>query len=277
MQLLPIDTLRAMSADEKAKLGCAAVKADRKADELKSSVRNDCPAVGKLVCVFEEDLNELKQAKKIASNTSLGTYWESITKAKLKSHWYSCAVTFGTFVRTDLITEADYDKNTSQCLETAASIATKCGGDVSHSAVIEAADELKDRSKDTLKNLKAILATVSEPEALSADKAKTLLARILAVPGFVHQIVVPAVGAEIAHMKDPSDAKATFLAINSAVNMFDVNVDATGTRRFPTEVIDTWLAPTPEHNVQVTRGGQPAETSAAEAPKPEEAPEAAAA
>jgi hypothetical protein len=205
--------------------------------------------------VVEERLNELKSTVDasgtprrplIAVNTSLAAYWGSLTKVKggtgqkLNPHWYSCAVAFGTYVRTELVTEADYDKSAAQWLELAASISTEAGGDISHNAVIEAADLLKDRPKDCAKQLAKILATLKTPTALKSDKVKEMLAAIFA-SGHLATIVIPMIGAEIAHIEDGENARSAYLAMQTAIGMFEQNVDETGARRFPDDVMDGWL------------------------------------
>jgi hypothetical protein len=132
-----------MTVEEQDKLAKEVCQLVKTAVDATNAHKSSMPMAGKVVCVFEERLNELKsdrnpdgttKKRQIASNTSLSSYWESNTGTKLNNHWLSCAVAFGTYVRSELITEADYDKNTAQCLELAASIATAVGGEISHSA-----------------------------------------------------------------------------------------------------------------------------------------------
>lgn len=255
LKILPMETLRKLSVDEQDKLIRQATAIESKAIDATEAHKLSFPAAGKLVCIAEERLVELKstvdaQGKprkpQIAANTSLATYWGTLTKAKdgkpgkLNNHWLSCAVTFGTYVRTELITEADYDKNTAQCLELAASISTAAGGSVDHDAILEAADVLKDRPKDAAKKLRDILATVKEPKAMTADKAKEMLAAIIAA-GHMTTVMIPMLGAEIAHIEDTETGRNAYLAMFSAVSMFESNVDEAGNRRFTDETIDKWI------------------------------------
>ena len=235
-----MEALRKLSVDEQDKLVREACSLESKAINATEAHKLSFPAVGKLVCVVEERLNELKSPRDvdgnprkplIAVNTSLAAYWGSLTKSKdgkagrLNPHWYSCAVAFGTYVRTELITEADYDKNTAQCLEIAASISTETGGDVSSDAITEAADVLKDRPKDAAKQLKDILSTLKKPAAMTAEKAKELLASIFS-GGHMTTVVIPMLGAEIAHIEDSETARSAFLGMQTAGTMFAQNVDA---------------------------------------------------
>jgi len=240
MQLLPIATLRALSVDEQDKLARESVKLEGRAKASAKEVKSAFPAIGKVVCIVEERLNDLKTERKIASNTSLATFWTSITKAPINNHALSCAVAFGTFVRTELISERDYDKNTAQCLELAASISTAVGGDVTHEAVAHAAAELQDRSKDSAKNLREILADVKEPKKLTDEQADKLLDRLMQDGHLVR--TVSRVGAEIAHLEDADVAKTTFFAMDGAMSLFAKNMDAKGARRFDDDTLNEWAS-----------------------------------
>jgi hypothetical protein len=285
-----------MSVDEQDKLAKEAVGMETEANDASKAHKVGFPAVGKVVCVLQERLDELKsdrhpdgspKKRQIASNTTLQTYWESVTKTKgkggkLNPHWYSCAVAFGTYVRSELITEKDYDDNTAQCLELAASISNAVGCDITHDAIEQAAEELRVRSKNSKRNLEEILATVKEPKAMTVEQAQKALAKILA-NGFLN-LVIAGVGAEIAHVKDTEEARSAFFGIQTANDMFLANtVETTGddkikvvTRRFSDETLTAWFdaydtakAPKPATPVPAV--------SAPAAPETEEVPEAQAA
>lgn len=262
LKILPMEQLRKLSVDQQDELIRQASAIENKAIVATEAHKLSFPAAGKLVCIAEERLNELKStvnpdgsARKplIAVNTSLATYWGSLTKGKdgkpgkLNNHWLSCAVAFGTYVRTELVTEADYDKNTAQCLELSSSISTEVGGDVSHEAIIEAADVLKDRPKDAAKQLRSILEGLKGPKAITSDKAKEMLVAIFA-SGHLATLVIPMIGAEIAHIEDSETARSAYHAMQCAGAMFEQNVDATGARRFSDEVIDGWIKGKEEAN-----------------------------
>lgn len=254
--LLPISMLRTMSVDEQDQLARESASLEVRTQNAQTAYKSAFPAMGKVICVIEERLNDLKsdrnpdnspKKRQIAANTSLATYWESITKnvkgsngksVKLNNHGLSCAVAFGTFVRSELITEADYDKNTAQCLELAASISTAVGGDITHDAVNQAADELKDRSKDSAKNLLAILETVKEPTAMTVEQAQKAIGRIMS--GGHLPVVIAAVGAEIAHVEDEEVARNAFFGMITANDMWAGNVTKDGARRFSDSVLDAW-------------------------------------
>lgn len=268
-----------MSVEEQDALARLAAKVEKQAKDATSAHSTSFPAVGKIVCIIEERLNDLKsdrhpdgtsKKRQIAANTSLTTYFESITKTKLNNHWLSCALAFGTYVRTELISEEVYDKQTGRNLEIAASISTAVGGEVSHSAILEAAEELKDCSKDAdkFKNLRNILASVKDPTPMKPERAKELVAQLIA-GGFMNTVVIPAVGAEIAHLKTVDDGKATYFALDTAMQMFARNVDETGKQRFDDDVLNVWVTELSEREaaktqpVKLVNASQPAPLAAA--------------
>jgi hypothetical protein len=256
----PIATLRALSVEEQDNLAREACKLERSSKALVNDHKASFPAIGKVICVIEERLNDLKsdvdrssgQPKKrlIAANTSLASFWESVTKVpgdktgmsgKLNNHALSCAVAFGTYVRTEMISEEDYDKNTSQALELAASISTEAGGEIDHESILAAATELKDRSKNSVKNLREILEGLKGPKEVTVEKATEMVNA--AIKGGHLLLVISAVGAEIAHLRDAEIARNAFFGMITAHNMFAANVDEeTKQRRFPDATIDAWLA-----------------------------------
>lgn len=257
MQILPISKLRSLSVDEQDRLARQVAGIEKSMKSAVETHKSSFPAAGKVVCVVEERLNDLKsdrnadgtpKKRMIASNTSLASYWESITRVngkdgqKLNPHVYSCAVAFGTYVRSELIQESDYDKCKSDWLERAAAISTAVGGDITSDAIAQAAEELRDRSKDCAKNLQAILDGVKEPKQMTTEQAQKALAKIMA--GGHLCLVIAAVGAEIAHIADEETARAAFFGMITANEMFSANVtkvDGEDVRRFPDTTLDAWL------------------------------------
>ncbi len=242
-----------MSVDEQDKLARECGKVEKKASDAVEAHKQSFPMAGKVVYAVQKRLEYLKASvdesgkpKKpaIALNMSLAQYWETITRVngkpgiKLNNHWLSCAVTFGTYVGSELITEADYDKNTAQCLELAASISTAVGGDTTHDAVNQTAEELRDRSKDSAKKLREILASVKEVKEMTAEKAAQLLKSIISAGHLV--TVISEAGAEIAHLEDKEMARNAFFAMITASDMFHANVDKEGNRRFDDEILNAW-------------------------------------
>jgi hypothetical protein len=216
LQIMPMDKLRGLSVEEQDAMAKQTVKVEKAAKDATSNHKSSFTAAGKIVCIIEERLNALKTERKIAANTSLNSYWESITGTKLNNHALSCANAFGTFVRTGLITEHDYDANSANCLELASSISTKVGGMIEHEAIAETAQELKDRTKDEVKNLRAILDRVKEHKPMDADKARKLLKQI-AADGHL-ELALHALGADIAYEKDAEKLERYYSALNLALD-----------------------------------------------------------
>ena len=253
IQLLPITAILALSVDEQDNLAREVGRVQRKANDATEAHKLSFPMAGKVVYAVQKRLEQLKSSSnpdgtpkkpQISLATSLATYWEQITKVngkegiKLNNHWLSCAVCFGTYVGSELVTEADYDKNPGANLELAASISTQVGGDVTHQAVMDAAEELRDRSKNAAKNLREILASIKEPKELKAEKATEMLKAIFAAGHLT--LVISSVGAEIAHIQDSETARDAFFGMWTAQDMFVANVDETGARRFSDAVLNAW-------------------------------------
>lgn len=286
IKLLPISAILAMSVDMQDKLAREVGGMLKKAVDATEAHKMSFPMAGKVVYAVQKRLEELKSSvnpdgtpKKPQINLaiSLATYWESITRVngkegiKLNNHWLSCAVTFGSYVGSELITEADYDKNTAQCLELAASISTAVGGDVTHGAVMAAAEELRDRSKNAAKNLRELLDSVKEPKAMTSEKAVEAVRKVIAA-GFL-PLVIAEVGGAIAHVEDTETARSAFMGMITANDMFAANVNEAGQRRFSDKVLNAWAAAYEKAN---TKPEAP-ESAPAETPEQETADEAAAA
>jgi hypothetical protein len=266
-----------MSVEQQDNLARLAAGVEKSMTDARKEHTSSFPAIGKVVCVIEERLNELKadrdangapKKRQIASNTSLASFWESITKSRLNNHWYSCAVAFGCYVRSELITELDYDKNTAQCLELAASICTAVGGDVTHAAVMAAAEELRDRNNsakgNSAKNLRDILATVTEPKEMTTEQAQKAIRKVLDAGHL--PLVLAEVGAEIAHLDDSEKARTAFFGMITASDMFAANVNELGVRRFSESTLNAWADTYANANAK-----QP-ETPSTPPPAPETAP-----
>jgi len=131
-------------------------------------------------------------------------------------------VCFGTYVSSELVTEADYDKNPGANLELAARISTAVDGDVTHAAVNAAAEELRERTKDSAKVLRSILDSVKEPKEMTQKQASEAITKVLS-NGFL-TLVIAAVGAEIAHVEDTEIARNAFFGMITANDMFSANM-----------------------------------------------------
>ncbi|HEX3800197.1 MAG TPA: hypothetical protein VH413_15995 [Verrucomicrobiae bacterium] len=248
---LPIDSIRKMLVEEQDKLAREVGKLETHAKSATDAHKQGFPMAGKVICVIEERLNELKSDRNpdgspkkrlIASNTPLAKYWETVTKVngksvKLNNHALSCAVAFGTYVRSELITEPDYDKCVASWLEKAASISTELGGAIDHPAVMQAAEVLRDRPKDGAKALQNILDSVKDPKPLTVEQAQKQLDKIM--ESGLLSTVISAVGAQIAHTVDEEEGRNAYFGMLTAHDMFAVNMDG-DKRRFDDDKLDAW-------------------------------------
>jgi hypothetical protein len=169
-----------MTPDELDALLKDAALITKEADKGRKYAVNSNPATGKLICVLEERLERSKASMTIAKSTSLATYWQGITGVKMPNHAMTCAVSFGTFVRCELIEEKIYDICSANIIELAGTIVNACKGEVAHEAVHAAAEQLKEHGKDAARNLRAILARVKPRKPMDAEKAQELLKQIFA-------------------------------------------------------------------------------------------------
>ncbi|CAK0745575.1 hypothetical protein CCP3SC15_1390015 [Gammaproteobacteria bacterium] len=281
LKMLPRTVILNMTVDEQNKLVKDCVALQKRISDATEAHKLSIPMAGKVVYGIQKRLEYEKSstnpdgsAKKPTQglNTSLNSYWESITRSngkpgvKLNPHWLSCAVTIGTYVDSELITEKDYDDNPASHLELAASISTAVGHELENEHVLAAAEELRHQTKDTTANLKAILAKVKEPTEMTAEKAQDLVKRIIS-HGHLN-LLIAAVGAEIAHLTDPEAARNAFYGMLAASAMFAANVDEKGARRFSDEVLNAWSASYDAANQQ------PEETDTDDTGTPETEPEA---
>ena len=111
---------------------------------------------------------------------------------------------------------------------------TAIKGDLTHAVATEAADILKRRPKDAAKQLMGLVEKVEGPKTVDGDKAKDWLTKIFASEHL--ELVIAAVGAEIAHLQNLDQAKRAFFAMDTAMGCFECN------KSIPREAIVTWLA-----------------------------------
>lgn len=211
-----IDFIRELDIDDQDAMVRKSGELKKSLDSINKTYKSSFPTDGKLICVVQERLERLKAQRLIASNTSMADYWKTLGGEKLNPHAMSCAVAFGTYVQTEIISESDYDLCPSSLLETAASISTAVGGDVQHAAVASAAFQLKERGKDAARNLKAILETVKPREPMKPEKAQQLIADLLADgygPMFVHTLEL-----ELPEIKDENKLRAYYSGLIGCID-----------------------------------------------------------
>jgi hypothetical protein len=210
--------LRAMTPEELDHLAIEAAKTVQEAKQSADFSRASNPATGKVICVLEERLNKAKSERTIASNTSLASYWAGITKSKMPNHALTCAVCFGTFVRTEQIDEKTYDLCSANMIELAGAISNAVNGEIAHPAIAKAAAQLKERGKDAPKNLRAILKEVKPAKPMDAETAQERLQQIFD-DGHLN-LVIAGVGAEMCYQTG-DEAKASYFALIAAGTLVD--------------------------------------------------------
>ena len=179
------------------------------------------PRTGKLICAIECRLESAKANNTVARNTTLAMYWKAIvgsTKAKVPTHALTCAVTFGTLVLSEHLTEKDYDLCSSNMIELAGEICNVVAGDIAHPILPKVCKELKERSKDAMKNLRALKLEVKPREPMDAETAQKKLAEIF---GDGHlNLVIAEMAAQMCYL-DHTNGESPFLALLSAGVLVD--------------------------------------------------------
>jgi hypothetical protein len=250
VKIQSVEVLRSLKPEE---LDALVIQAAKVVQDARKGVQNATasnPATGKLICVLEERLNTAKSNKTIASNMSLARYWEGITKSQMPNHAMTCAVCFGTFVRTEQIDEKTYDLCSANMIELAGAISNAVDGEIAHPAIAKAAAQLKERGKDAPKNLRAILREVKPPTPMDAETAQEKLQQIFD-DGHLN-LVIAGVGAEMCYQTG-QEAKDSYFALLAAGILVD--------KHFGAEA-DAWLA---EREQTVTRQANAAPLNAATA------------
>jgi hypothetical protein len=207
-----------MTPEELDNLAIEAAKTVQEAKQSADFSRASNPSTGKVICVLEERLNKAKSDKTIASNTSLARYWEGITKVKMPNHAMTCAVCFGTFVRTEQIDEKTYDLCSANMIELAGAISNAVNGEIAHPAIAKAAAQLKERGKDAPKNLRAILKEVKPAKPMDAETAQEKLHQIFA-NGHLNLAIAEA-AAEMCYLTG-DEAKDSYFALIAAGVLVD--------------------------------------------------------
>jgi len=222
--------LLAMEPGELDNLAKEAAKTVKEAKQSADFSRASNPATGKVICALEERLNKAKADRTIASNTSLASYWNGITKEKMPNHAMTCAVAYGAYVRTEQIDEKTYDLCSANMIELAGQISNAVKGDMTHPAIAKAAAQLKERSKDAPKNLRAILKEVKPKEAMDAETAQEKLQQIFD-DGHLN-LAIAGCAAEMCYLTG-TEAKDSYFALVSAGILVDKHFGAQS---------DQWLA-----------------------------------
>ena len=227
-----ITVLRTLSALELDTLAIEASKTVKEGKDLVDFSRRSNPVTGKVICALEERMEKAKAENFLAKNMSLARYWEGITKTKMPGHAMSCGVAFGTLVRTEQIDEKTYDLCSANMLELAGAISNAVDCNVTHEAIAKTVEQLKERGKDAMKNLRAILLSVKPRKPMDAEDAAERLKQIFA-DGHLN-LTFAVAAAEMCYLEPQSDeAKDSYFALSAA----GITVD----KHFGDEQIDKWI------------------------------------
>ena len=106
---------------------------------------------GKILCAARATWEELRQQARTRHQT-FPDYFEAQNGCRPSNHGQSCAKTYRNMVLTGKIEEADYDKCSSEAIETASRIISKVDDEFNHPAVAAAASILRQRSRSAIKD-----------------------------------------------------------------------------------------------------------------------------
>lgn len=215
----PFAKLKAMTVDEQFALAKTWVRDGEAVKNGRENFQAGALVIGKYLCILEEDLEAGKKLHFFRSNMTLAERFKDITGAKAPNHALTLKNAFGTYVRTGLITEADYDANSNNCLELAAHLAEDVSGNLQHPAVLAAAKLLITRdSKVEAKELRALRdglkpAKVMTVEEKTAEVLSLMDSYALHIPGGLSVLV--------AHLPDlfgrlvekPDELKPAYIAL----------------------------------------------------------------
>lgn len=250
INVLPVETLKAMSEDEIAKLAKGASTIEKDAKDGACAQRNAFVAIGKIVHAIALRLQALQAEKRIARTVTVQKYWETVTGNELSKIAIKCCDAVGLYMETGLVPEKSFDANPYQNLTLAVEIADAVGGDLTKPAMLSAATELSSPGKETTKKLKAILDTVKTRKPITAEKAQE---RIVEIIGDGHlDIVTACAGAAYAYLPSDETGQKSFEAARTAIGMFEKNSNITP------ETLASWRG-TPAPAAPAPKGPETAE------------------
>jgi hypothetical protein len=132
---------------------------------------------GKLLCIVRRDWLKARETNAVSVTASFVDHCKNIFGSEPHNKAQSCSKAFDIYMLTGLITETDYDDNTSEALQRAAGIASAVGDDLKHPAIAEAATILKRRPEKAiamLKEIRARIQTVVENEGEENESKKVV-------------------------------------------------------------------------------------------------------
>lgn len=246
-------TILTMEIPQQDELARQFVADGQKVSNSRKTYKESAKVFGKVACALEIRLDNGKKVHAFAPNKTLVEFIADITGQKPPTHAMTLKNTFGGYVLTEHITEADYDLNSSNCLELAGRILTAVKGDLTHDAVVRAAAQLKERSDKEASTLRDILASVKPVTKMTVEDALEAFADICA-SGHVAACLAQ-LPDQVALMSE-WEQKITYIATAHVINRVDKalgeKVDA-----WANEASDTWSP------VTIVKADAPAEAVAA--------------
>lgn len=200
--VVPLLSMAQLLADPKKLIeyGTAAVTTGKQAQQASENHKASFAALGKVIAAMKRLFNKESQESSLVSTMTFAEFFEQKCGGKINNHANECSRTFGFFVENKLIEESDYDKNPANNLEHAARVLTAAKADITHSAIIKTADLLKDRPKDAVKQMVALIESIEGPKEIKHDRAKEMLAALFAAGHL--ELALAMAGAEIRTMKE---------------------------------------------------------------------------
>jgi hypothetical protein len=242
---LPFEMLLKLDVGTVDDLARQYMKKGEKVKETRDDYKDATKAFGKIACALEIRLENGKKQNFYPANKSLAEFIKDIAGEKPPTHALTLKNAFGAYVETQLIAETDYDANSNNCLELAARIVDAVKGNLTHDAVLKAAQELKDRTDKEAKNLRDILASVKPPKKLDAKEALDLFQQICDDGHLVACLAqLPDVFGELPE----TELRDTYVAFARALERIDTEHG---------DVVDAWTREEAERNkgIKITAAG----------------------
>ena len=214
---------------------------------------------GKILCAARTMWDELRQQGQNRLQT-FPDYFEAQYGCRPSNHGLSCAKTYRNMVLTGKIAEADYDKNSSEAIETASRVISKVADDINHPAVTAAASILRQRSRSAIKDLKALLErwiadsptgrmTLLDEDQAAGHGVRPMsyspaleLAFNIAKEGH-HTVLAAPLKEMAASTSQLEEARSLAIAAANIRASLANNRDEQGRRRFSDEMIADWSKP----------------------------------
>lgn len=257
---------------EQDSLGTGLTKKKIKATEAAKDWKDSTPELGKVYCAWEIRLlrgqrtigDDGKPCSPVFSaDMGLDSMVEQITKFKIIPRAYQAKNAFSFFVGIDgsgPVSEDRYDSLPSNVVEISGRIAKLLGFQLQHEVRAVVAGKLNAYGKNTMNELKEIVAELAPPEPLEASDADEKVQQFdiagnlgVMIAAFVRRapgIVAECLAHQIQHL-DTVQAKRVLLALGKANQQFRLSLDEKGERKFPDAMLQEWRKEIPNLSAPV--------------------------